>query len=170
MGGDHVWRNEESGLLMLRTPIIRNNNWLIGYYNQKRGELTGKRSLYYPCFQTHAWTIVKWPCKFPQLALTHGTKQVDYRVKYKGFRRGFTFASFCDLPEELDMDFAKRDNAHLPPTSTTVQARNVGESVNAWTNCADSTISDLLPEANVRQAITSLSAGVKIFTNNNIEY
>merc|ERR1711964_532835 len=112
MGGDHVWRNEESGLLMLRTPIIRNDNWQVLYYNQKLEQQTGKPTLYYPCFQTHAWTIVKWPCKFPQLALTHGTKEVDYGVKYEGFdgfRSGLTFASFCNLPEELDIGFAKRD-------------------------------------------------------------
>merc|ERR1711964_592573 len=115
--GDHVWRNEKSGLLMLRSPVIRNDNWLCGYYNKKQEELTGKETLYYPCFQSHAWIIVKWPCKYPQLALSNGTKQVDYGVKYEGFRSGFTLASLSDLPEELDMDFAERDNAHLPPTS-----------------------------------------------------
>jgi len=115
--GDHVWRNEKSNLLMLRSPIIRNNNWGFNFYNQKQGELTGKETLFYPCFQTHAWIIVKWPTQYPHLAVSNGAKQVDYGVEYKGFRRGKTFASFCGLPEELEMDFAERANEHLPATS-----------------------------------------------------
>jgi len=112
VSGDHVWRNEKSGLLMMRSPIIRNNNWGLNFYNKKHS------TLFYPCFQSHAWIIVKWPAQYPHLAVSTGAKQVDYGVEYKGFRRGKTFSSFCGLPEELEMDFAERGaNANLPATS-----------------------------------------------------
>jgi hypothetical protein len=106
--GDHVWRNEESGLLMMRSPIVNRTNWS---WNRKN-------DYFYPCFQSHAWIIVKWPCQYPPIAQSTGAKEVDYQVKYKGFRAGKTFESFCGLPEELEMDFADRGaNTHLPPTN-----------------------------------------------------
>jgi hypothetical protein len=112
--GDHVWRNEESGLLMLRSPLIRHNSW-----NWARDDL------FYPCFQSNAWIIVKWPCQYPQLAESTGVKPVDYGVEYKGFRKGKTFASFCGLPEELEMDFTDRGaSAHLPPTTQRWELKN----------------------------------------------
>jgi len=53
--GDHVWRNEESGLLMLRSPIINT----------------------FPCFKSNEWIISKWPCRIPAVGASHGVKGSD---------------------------------------------------------------------------------------------
>merc|ERR1712093_669307 len=102
--GDHVWRNK-SGLLMMRSPLVRHNSWKFD-----------RNDRYFPCYSTHAWVIVKSPCQYPHLAETTGVMELPADCKGDGCFDG-TFASFCNDPKRLKLDFVKRENDHLPPTS-----------------------------------------------------